>query len=240
MATRSRYERTKDIRKRASTPEPMYSYCRIMGCPNTTTAGAGQGLNRKYCRKHEEHFDRHGSYLKGSYRLADIEPHRKAALRWLKAHTEATALIRAKAVIERLYRNAGPKVEAFRLSGLTPEERARAAWARLRESGVDPVRPLAAWLAIEATIAADPQPELKQEYKRVQAAKLVHRMASGSHKQWERPAPNGKTRIEELHRYPHSRGRVLRHLGKQLEEAAGGLAGAFLSGSLKPVLAKEE
>lgn len=119
-------------------------------------------------------------------------------------------------------------MEAFRLSGLKPEQRALAAWARLREAGVDSVKPLAAWLSIEAAIAADIQPERKREYKLVQAAKLVHRMASGTHKQWERTSPNGQVKVVEMHRYPHSRGRVLRHLGEQLEQAAKGLAGVFL------------
>ena len=36
--------------------------------------------------------------------------------------------------MEGLYGRAGPFVEVFRLRGLTPQERARAAWARLREA----------------------------------------------------------------------------------------------------------
>jgi hypothetical protein len=46
---------------------------------------------------------------------------------------------------------------------------------------------VAAWLAIELAIADDAQPVNAVEYKRVQAAKLVHRMASGTHEQWDQP-----------------------------------------------------
>jgi nicotinamidase-related amidase len=75
-------------------------------------------------------------------------------------------------------------------------------------------------LAVELIVQADSQAERKIEFKRVQAAKLVHRMASGSHKRWERQRPGGHTVVEELHKYPHSWGKVLCHIGQQLERAA--------------------
>jgi hypothetical protein len=48
-------------------------------------------------------------------------------------------------------------------------------------------------------------------------------MASGSHKRWEtpvaRPLPSqSNVRVIELHVYPHSRGRLLRHIGEAIEE----------------------
>ncbi|MEW9834227.1 hypothetical protein [Mesorhizobium marinum] len=100
------------------------------------------------------------------------------------------------------------------MRGLSPQERAKAAWARLRKAKIDPTAVVAAWVAIEMIIAADSQAERKPEFKRVQAAKLVHRMASGTHKRWG----EGPT-ATELHVYPRSRGRVLRHIGEALEEA---------------------
>lgn len=206
--------------QRANTPNHMYSRCRIIGCPHPTTAGTNSGLNRLYCRRHEDHFERHGSYTKASYRADYLKPYRKAAQRWLETNAENPVVQHASASIESLYRNAGPSIEAFRLSGLNPEQRAHAAWARLRDARVSPLKPIAAWLAIELAIKADPQPETKPEFKLVQAAKLVHRMASGSHKRWERVRPNGQAVVEELHKYPHSRGQVLRHVGRQLSRAA--------------------
>lgn len=206
--------------QRANTPNHMYSHCRIVGCPHPTTAGMSSGLNRLYCRRHEDHFERHGSYIKASYRMAYLKPYRDAVLRWLETNAEELDVQHATAAIETLYRNAGPRVEAFRLGGLNPEQRTRAAWARLRDAGVSPLKVVAAWLTIELAIEADPQPETKPEYKLVQAAKLVHRMASGTHKRWEHVRPGGQVVVEELHKFPHSRGQVLRRMGKQLRSAA--------------------
>ena len=96
---------------------------------------------------------------------------------------------------------------------------------RLQSVNIDPRRPVAAWLAIGMVIADDPRAVLTTEYRRVQSAKLIHRMASGTHKRWEQPtfsSANGarpKTRVVELHVYPRSRGRILRHIGKDLEGA---------------------
>jgi hypothetical protein len=228
MNYRTRLRRNDDVKQRAGKQDSMSSYCRIIGCHQPATAGTEGGLNRRYCRKHEDHFERHGSYIKGSYRRADIEPHRKQALRWLKTNAHQPSVILAEAAVVRLYRQAGAKVEAFRLRGLKPEERAWVAWARLREAGVHPARPLAAWLAIVLTIHHDPQRETKKEFQRVQAAKLMHRMSSGSHKKWERQRSDGKLVTEKMHRYPHSRGRILRHLGEQLERVAEGLEASLL------------
>ncbi|MCA9797438.1 MAG: hypothetical protein KC910_36755, partial [Candidatus Eremiobacteraeota bacterium] len=46
--------------------------------------------------------------------------------------------------VKTLYATAGPHIEAFRLRWLTPEERARATWARLRKAEIDPLRVVAA------------------------------------------------------------------------------------------------
>ena len=212
--------RKQDVASRAASAETMWSRCRIIGCGNPTTAGERKGLNRMYCRKHEDHFERHGSYTKPSYTAAQLAPYRKAARSWLRAHEEDLEVQLAIRAVEGLYRRAGPFVEAFRLRGLSPKERSRAAWARLREAKVDPRRPLEAWLAVELITEADPQAERKVEFKRVQAAKLVHRMAGGSHRKWERQRPDGRAVVQKLDKYPHSRGQVLRHLGEQVRQAA--------------------
>lgn len=69
-------------------------------------------------------------------------------------------------------------------------------------------------------IASDPSADRHSEFRQVQAAKLLHRMASGTHRRWERNGPGGSLEVTELHKYPASRGRVLRHLGEQLERIA--------------------
>lgn len=201
---------------RVKSPNHMYSYCRILGCPNAASAGTDKGLNHLYCRKHEDHYERHGSYTKRSYTAKEINPYRKIALGWLKANPETMTVKLALKGVEALYRNAGGHIEAYRLRGLTPEQRAKAAWARLRVAKVEPYAPLAAILALEMLILNDPQPERKQHFKLVQAGKLIHRMASGSHKRWEHITIEGKVWVEEMHKYPRSRGRVLVHIGQKL------------------------
>lgn len=207
------------LKQRVKQPNNIYSYCRVMGCPNPASAGTDKGLNHLYCRKHEDFYERHGSYTKRSYTASEINPYKKIALGWLKANMDDITVKLAIKGIEALYRNAGAHIEAFRLRGLSPHERAKAAWARLREAKVDPTLPLAAMLAVELVIINDPKAERKHNFKLVQAAKLVHRMASGSHKRWERETNDGKVHVEELHKYPRSRGRVLIHIGHRLEKA---------------------
>lgn len=208
------------LNQRLQHPNSMFSYCRIIGCHNSASAGTDEGLNHLYCRKHEDFYERHGSYTKRSYTASEINPYRKTALDWLKSNTDNITVKLAIKGVEALYGSAGAHIEAFRLNGLSPEERAKAAWARLRVAKVDPIAPLAAMLAIELIIKDDPLAERKQHFKWVQAAKLVHRMASGSHRRWEREGDDGKIHVEELHKYPRSRGRVLIHIGQQLERVA--------------------
>ena len=214
-----RKKRREDVKRRASRGTGYYRRCMVLGCKNAPSALSGKGLNRRYCRAHEDQYERHGSYFKKSYTAAQVTPFRTASLRWLKANQADPMVHRAVEAIMALYRQAGPHIEAFRLRGLPPEERARAAWARLREAEVDPLQPLAAWLAVELALLVDPQSESKPEFKQVQAAKLVHRMASGSHRRWEQVRAGGRIVVKEMHTYPASRGRVLRHIGEQLERA---------------------
>ncbi|WP_331373249.1 hypothetical protein [Sinorhizobium chiapasense] len=135
-------------------------------------------------------------------------------MEWLKANEGDLWVRNAIDRVRTLYETAGPHVEAFRLRGLPPEARAKAAWARLRKANVDPRRVVVAWVAIEAIVRDDPQSDTKAEYKRVQAAKLIHKMASGTHKKW-----GDGSDAKQLHVYPRSRGKVLRHMGRDAEQA---------------------
>lgn len=219
-------KRRDEVTAKAKQPNHMYGYCRVIGCGKPARAGTDDGLDMKYCRSHADHYQRHGSPLKKSYAAKQLNPYRQAALAWIVANEEEFWVSNAIQRMEGLLRQAGPHVEAFRLRGLPPKERAMAALARLRKHEVDPRLVLAAWLAVEMLIKDDPQPELKVEFKRVQAAKIIHRMASGSHKRWEHEiqtqgnlGQQTKVVAEEMHVYPRSRGRVLRHLGEAIESA---------------------
>jgi hypothetical protein len=215
--------RGSDVRKRIAMREGVFPVCVVLDCRQPTAARAGRGLNRHYCQRHIEHYRRHGSYAKGSYTAAELAPRRKAALEWLQGHRERTEVRAAVACVIALYERSGRPEEAFRLAGKSPEERAGNVWARLRADEVDPLLVLAVWIAVELCHRADPQPERKPEYRWVQTAKLLHRMAGGSHKRWEREGADGRVHVTEMHKYPARRGRVLRHVGEALSQAASGL-----------------
>ncbi|MDX1068975.1 hypothetical protein FB004_109185 [Sinorhizobium medicae] len=192
----------------------MFSRCRVIGCGKPARAGTDDGLDTRFCRSHADHYARHGSPYKRSYTAQEIGPYRKAAMEWLKANEGDLWVRNAIDRVRTLYETAGLHVEAFRLRGLSPEARAKAAWARLRKANVDPRRVVVAWLAIETIVHDDPQSDTKAEYKRVQAAKLIHKMASGTHKKW-----GDGSDAKQLHVYPRSRGKVLRHMGRDVEQA---------------------
>jgi hypothetical protein len=221
-----RKQRRDEVKARAKQPNHMYGYCRVVGCRHKARSGTTDGLDSRYCRSHADRFQRHGSVIKDSYTAAILNPLRRAAVEWLIVNASDPWAQSAVKAVRGLYDRAGPHVEAFRLRGLSPEQRARAAWARLRKDAVDPRLPVAAWIAVEMAIRADLQPDNKPEYRQVQAAKLVHRLASGSHRRWENgyavlgAKDKGTMRVsKELHVYPKSRGRVLRWIGADLEKA---------------------
>lgn len=211
-----RQRRLANLRQRLANPQDAYEQCRAYPCTNATTADRGEGLNRLYCRKHIEFYRRHGSYVKASYRAGELRPYRLRAMATLQALRQTSEVRSAAAEVERLYRASGASVEAFRLRGMLPAERAKAVWAQLRKREVDPLEVVAVWLAVDMRLRDDLQPDRHDEYRQVQAAKLLHRMAGGTHKRWERERANGSTEATELHKHPVSRGRVLRVLGRQV------------------------
>jgi len=218
-----RQQRLSSLRSRLANPQDAYERCRVYPCSNRTTADRGEGFNRLYCRKHIEFHRRHGSYVKKSYGAAELRPYRLQALQWLTAHANEPAVRAALAGVRHLYASAGAPVEAFRLPGKSPADRAKALWAALRQRTVEPVDVVAAWLAVDTCVRNDLQPDRHTEYRHVQVAKLVHRMAGGSHKRWERDRPDGSVEITELHKHPISRGQVLRIIGRQLATVCNGL-----------------
>jgi len=214
-----RQDRKRDIRQRISGPQDAYDHCRVVGCGRPTTAIRKKGLNRLYCRRHVDAYRRHGSYFKRSYGAAELRRYRFRAKAWLEQHRDALAISESLNAISSLFRRAGPHVEAFRLSGKTPSERADAIWASLRERNVEPIDVLACSLAVVMKIKNDPQPDWHDEFRDVQVAKLIHRLAGGTHKRWESEMLNGRTSVMEFHKHPNSRGRVLRLIGQQTVEA---------------------
>jgi hypothetical protein len=220
IAWTKRRQRKKEVAARAATPDATSPYCHIVGCKNPTRAGAGTGLNRRYCRVHEDSYQRHGSPHRGSYDAASLNPYRRATFDWLTANADNIWVKNAIVGVQRLYRVAGPAVEAFRLRGMKPRERAWAAWARLRRAEIDPRLPLAAWIAVELILCDDPPFAVITEFRRVQAAKVIHRIVSGTHRRWEQERLQGRPIVTEMHKFPLSRGHVLRYIGKDIERVA--------------------
>lgn len=222
-----RQRRLGNLRQRLAAPQDAYERCRLYPCPNRTTADRGEGLNRLYCRKHIEFHRRHGSYVKRSYGAGELRSYRQRAMAWLQTHRDDLEVCRAVEGVRRLYRAAGAPIEAFRLSGLPPAERAKAIWAQIRKRNVDPLMVLAAWLAVDMKLLDDPQPDSREEYRHVQVAKLLHRMAGGTHKRWEREAGEGHVEVTEMHKYPVSRGLVLRIVGRDVAGVCAELSPSF-------------
>lgn len=114
---------------------------------------------------------------------------------------------------------AGPVEIATRLKGLPPAQRARIALARLREANIKPERLLAIAVAVHALIESEPEKCHRiPDWRIVAIAKAAHRLASGTHRSWPVPQPNGGVKHIEMHAYPRSSGRVLRHLGEMIEK----------------------
>ena len=218
--TAARRKRRDSIQRRVEEARPVYAVCAVLDCGRPSAAQEKSGLHKVYCRHHAEHFRRHGSYSKPSYTAAELNGYRVGALRWLQTHADLPEVAQAVEKVRTLYWRGGKPEEAFRLVGKSPEQRALMIWAWLRVREVDPLVPIAAWLAVQLRHQADHQPERRIEFRWVQVAKVLHRIAGGSHKRWQLHNPDGSLRGEEVHRYPASRGRVLRHLGEALAEAA--------------------
>lgn len=157
MYHQTRHQRRKvEVKHKVSTPNHMYAYCRAMGCNKPARAGTTDGLDTRYCRNHYERHQRHGNPFKSSYKAKELNPYRQAALLWLLEHEDDRWVQHAIGKVRGLYRRAGQHVEAFRLRGMQPRERAWAHWARLRKHEVDPRFPVVAWMAVEMIIKVDP------------------------------------------------------------------------------------
>lgn len=132
--------------------------------------------------------------------------------------------------VDSRYHAAGRHVAANSVRGLATPEKANAVWSRLRAAQVDPLYVVAAIVGVTLTFEHDPQKPSSAwgvEYRRVQIAKVLNRMAGGTVKRWARNPvliDDGVPRLavpppQELRAFQSSSGRMLRTLGKQAETA---------------------
>jgi hypothetical protein len=214
------------VNEKAQRPDTEARRCVVFGCGRPSRAATGNGLDRRYCRPHADHLARHGDPEQGTFTVKELAPYRTAARRWLKAQANERVVKATLQRIERRMQGAGPVVEANSLRGRTPAEKARAVWARLRSREVPPARIAEAWLTVWLAAAHSRAMLTRRdrEFRQVQTAKAVHRLASGYHRRWVNTYGE-RTVVTELHKFPTSAGRVLRHLGSQLDDACDWLSG---------------
>lgn len=190
--------------------------CALPGCSRQASANAWSGS--LHCRYHVQFKARHGSHWHSTYRAADLKPYIRSATRWVKTNRSHADVVMAALWLKGLLENAGRTELAHRIKGQLATRRAKFAFARLREADIKPERILSIYLAVCALIEDDRGSHRVEEFRVVQAAKAVHRLASGSHQRWEVPLTNGTTAPLAMHTYPKSSGIVLRVMGRQIEE----------------------
>ncbi|MEO5759508.1 MAG: hypothetical protein ABIQ51_21935 [Mesorhizobium sp.] len=217
MTAADRHRMKLDIERRAAAPSnERPRKCSAIGCQRFTQRSNGKGLSEVKCKQHVEFRRRHGSTWMKSYSAARLAPYRKAAHRWLRDHGEDPHVVRVIAALDALIADSGRAETANRARWKTPDGKARIALARLREAGKRGEQLLAITLTVKATISVT-GPRGDPEFMQVQIAKMVHRLASGTH---IKSAIWGDTS-----KYPRPEGRVMRILGHRVEDIAGIVAG---------------
>src|SRR5947208_3606766 len=125
----ARLRRKEEVKRQAAEPSTMFTRCRVVGCGKPARAGTADGLDTRWCRAHADQYARHGSPYRKSYTAAEMKPYRHAALTWVMANADEPFVANAIQRVQGLFANAGRRIEAFRLRGLSPRDRARVAWA---------------------------------------------------------------------------------------------------------------
>lgn len=193
--------------------------CVIPGCGRQTMKSAREGLAPHHCRRHVEHRQRHGSHWRPSFKASELRPFITAATAYVGLRAASDKFIAAAiADMGRALEDAGPVEIATRLKGMSATKRAKIGLARLRVEGVPPQRIVSIVLAVSALIKADATAPRAKEFRTVQVCKAVHRLASGTHRVWVVEDHQGRKLRTEMHAFPKSTGRVLREMGRMLEQ----------------------
>lgn len=186
--------------------------CTLPGCMRPTQKSDGSGYSPRYCKHHVEFHRRHGSYWFKSFAASELAPFRAAARSWLKENKTDYRVGKAIQAIRVMLETAGRAETAYSIRGLPAEKRARVALARLREAHVDPKVLLERAIAVIVCCDSRGIDDRQREYRFVQIAKSIHRLASGTHR-----TPSG---FYVPPKYPRSEGRVLRYLGQWFDDLA--------------------
>lgn len=219
----------------ASLPEDFHRVpaetltCGTPGCGRPTSFAAGTGRSQFHCRYHVQWKSRHGSHWHGTYRAAELRPYLDSASRWLRAeHGSNPAVAVATTEMQYLLAGSGRVEPAMSLRGLSAATRARIAFARLSDAEVLASKLVAIYVAVAALIEDDFGSPRTREFQNVQAAKVAHRLASGTHRRWLMWNPKGADVPVEIHAYPRSAGLVLRKIGEAMAKVVDPLVAAAL------------
>ena len=198
--------------------------CLMLQCGRAVGASFKGRITVPYCKWHRQHKSRHGSLWHGTYRAAELNPYIKSAVAWLRNNCEMVSVGAVRWEVEYLLCRTLRAEPAMNLRGLSAQRRAAIAFARLRAANVPSERIIAIYLGVSALIEDDWHSHNVCEFRIVQAAKAMHRLASGTHRKWDVWNPRtGGTVPFEMHAYPRSSGIVLRKMGEAVEKACGGL-----------------
>ncbi|WP_354105929.1 hypothetical protein [Bradyrhizobium sp. LB14.3] len=174
------------------------------------------GLAPHHCREHVERRARHGSYWLNTYTAAELKPYLTAANAYVCLMAANDKVIAAAiAALRTTLDEAGPVEIATRLKGMSAAKRAKIGLARLRVAKVEPERILSIVLAV--TSLAESKGHRTREFRTVQVAKAVHRLASGTG--WVTYDAQGRAHRSTKRVYPKSTGQVLRLMGRLLGTA---------------------
>lgn len=196
--------------------------CPIPFCGRLSMRSAGAGFGLLNCKYHQARLERYGHPVIPSLTGAEIRPYVESAKRWLHSQKASAGgnlrLQHALQAVAALMSTAGYAPPAMDIKRWSAEDKARAAFARMRErdnekgwTAVTPERLMAAHMGVTAILADDTWAPSSEDYRLVQTGKAAHRLASGTHREW------GSV-------YPRSQGQVLRIIGRAIDEACGAIA----------------
>lgn len=197
--------------------------CSVPGCGASVAELRGEALGR-LCRSHLERVRRHGCAWLGTYKASDLNAHRRAAWDWLSENEGSLGARLTTGFVSGLIAR-GTQQPIRQVVRQNAEVKAAAIWGRFAELNTDPkiiaAAILAVWLRVAHDHSAGRAPS-GAEYRDVQTAKLLIRLAGGSVRRWPPRREGGQPIV--LRSFVSSEGRVLRVLGQSAAEAAQSLS----------------
>ena len=110
--------------------------CSVFGCSRLTMTAAKAGVSTLLCKYHVQLRAKHGSTWHGSYRAGDVKPYLRSAVLWITKNKADPLIAFPLLGLRGLLDSAGAVIPAKNLKRRSSAEKARAAFARLRERGI--------------------------------------------------------------------------------------------------------